>query len=284
MLLDWDDFKFVRALARAGTVREAGRLLGVHASTVIRRLDALEKRNQVKLFYRSREGMEPTAAGRDVLDTLDHVAEELEGVTRRLRAADTALSGRVRLCGPELLLMLVAEALRRFRAAYPAVALVLLANDAEFVDPRADLSLLVTRRPPEDLVGRNLRPFDVAVYGTPELLRDLAGPGAFAPALRVAHDGVGPPSEQDPAAGAADQALISASAAVRLAAIRAGQGFGCLPCVVGDAEPGLARLPDAVVQRPGDLWLLSHPDLRGVARVRAVADFVQGLFGVSRTG
>ena len=38
--MDWDDFRFVHTLARAGTVRQAGIMLGVHASTVVRRLDA----------------------------------------------------------------------------------------------------------------------------------------------------------------------------------------------------------------------------------------------------
>ena len=285
--MDWDDFKFVHALARKGTVREAGRLLGVHGSTVVRRLDALERRIQVKLFFRSREGMALTAAGREVLATLEQVAEELESVTRRLRAADTALSGTVRLCGPELLLMLVAEALRRFREAFPDVTLHLQPSGSDRVDPQADLSLLVTTQPPPDLVGRKLRPFDLAVYGRRALLDELAADGGFAPALRVddqrQHHGSEDLGSEELGSEEEGDALISASGAVRLAAIRSGQGIGLLPCLVGDRDPELVGWPDTELQRAGDLWLLNHPDLRGVARVRAVAEFVQGLLG-GRTG
>ena len=39
---DWDDFRFFAAVARAGSVRGAADRLGVNASTVTRRLDALE--------------------------------------------------------------------------------------------------------------------------------------------------------------------------------------------------------------------------------------------------
>lgn len=275
--MDWDDFKFVYALARAGTVREAGRLLGVHGSTVVRRLDALERRAQVKLFSRSREGMEPTAAGREVLATLEHVAEELESVTRRLRAADAALSGSVLLCGPELLLMLVAAQVRPFRESHPALTLHLQPGDGDRVDPHADLSLLITRQPPPDLVGRNLGPFDVAFYASAALLDELAVRPIAAPGLRVEALAADRPSALRTTTEA-DRELISASGSVRLAAIRAGQGFGPLPCLVGAAEPGLVQVPDTEVQHLGDVWLLSHPDLRGVPRVRAVARFVQDLF------
>ena len=92
--MDWDDFKFVLApLARAGTVRQqAGAVLGVHASTVVRRLDALERNLGVKLFSRTRDGMRLAPAGQEVLEALDRVALEMETITRRLRARDRSLS------------------------------------------------------------------------------------------------------------------------------------------------------------------------------------------------
>lgn len=59
-----------------------------------------------------------------------------------------------------------------------------------------------------------------------------------------------------------------------LDAIRAGLGRGVLPRAVGDAEPGLQHLdePEAVFER--ELWLLTHPELRRLARVRVVAGWL----------
>jgi DNA-binding transcriptional LysR family regulator len=283
--MDWDDFRFVHALARGGTVRQAGQLLGVHASTVIRRLDALERRVQVKLFSRSRDGMQPTAAGRELLSTLDAVARELETVTRRLRAADASLSGRLVLCGPELLLMAVAAHLRSFRDRYPALSLYLRARIGSAASEDADLTIRITREPPPDLVGRNLGPFAVALYGSPEYIRALAADGGSAGCLWVDdEEGMGLPHGLKAGAFAlVDRALASDSGAVRLAALRAGQGIGPLPCVVGDADPGLVRYPELPARTLSDIWLLSHPDLRGVARVRALVEFVQSVFGELQT-
>ncbi|OYY21053.1 MAG: hypothetical protein B7Y65_04835, partial [Azorhizobium sp. 35-67-15] len=57
-------------------------------------------------------------------------------------------------------------------------------------------------------------------------------------------------------------------------AAAAGIGLAVLPCFIGAATPGLVRLvaPDAAMV--ASLWLLTHPDLRATARVRAFMDHV----------
>jgi DNA-binding transcriptional LysR family regulator len=58
----------------------------------------------------------------------------------------------------------------------------------------------------------------------------------------------------------------------QLAAARAGLGLAVLPCFLADPEPALQR---ALPPEPGlasELWLLTHPDLRRTARVRAFMD------------
>jgi DNA-binding transcriptional LysR family regulator len=46
-----------------------------------------------------------------------------------------------------------------------------------------------------------------------------------------------------------------------------------LPCYVGTAVPGLVQLCSPMPELEGELWMVSHPDLRGTARVRAFLDF-----------
>jgi DNA-binding transcriptional LysR family regulator len=63
----------------------------------------------------------------------------------------------------------------------------------------------------------------------------------------------------------------------RMVAAEAGAGIAVLPCLLGDASKVLRRLG-----RPGDilhqdLWLLVHRELREVARIRVVFDFVTAL-------
>jgi DNA-binding transcriptional LysR family regulator len=47
-----------------------------------------------------------------------------------------------------------------------------------------------------------------------------------------------------------------------------------LPCFIGDLEPGLVRVLPPVTEMASVLWLLTHPDLRRTARVRAVLDLL----------
>ena len=54
-----------------------------------------------------------------------------------------------------------------------------------------------------------------------------------------------------------------------MSALRHGYGVGLLPRHVGDVEPWLTRLRLPEGGPLGDLWLLSHPDLRSNARLRA---------------
>ena len=58
-------------------------------------------------------------------------------------------------------------------------------------------------------------------------------------------------------------------------AVAAGVGLALLPCFVGAAMTGLARLCPPLPELSGELWLLTHPDLRNTARVRAFIDFVR---------
>src|SRR5262249_54055133 len=56
-------------------------------------------------------------------------------------------------------------------------------------------------------------------------------------------------------------------------AAAAGVGLVLLPCFAASAIPGLARLTPPMPELEGELWLITHPDLRNTARVRAFLDF-----------
>jgi DNA-binding transcriptional LysR family regulator len=59
----WDDFRFVLAVSRAGTLTSAAERLGCDQTTVTRRLKALEERLEMTLFDRLRGGIELTSVG-----------------------------------------------------------------------------------------------------------------------------------------------------------------------------------------------------------------------------
>jgi DNA-binding transcriptional LysR family regulator len=55
-------------------------------------------------------------------------------------------------------------------------------------------------------------------------------------------------------------------------AAASGMGLVVLPCYVGDLSAGLTRVGAPIAELGSALWLLTHPDLRRTARIRAVLD------------
>lgn len=52
-----------------------------------------------------------------------------------------------------------------------------------------------------------------------------------------------------------------------------GMGLGVLPCFMADVEPNLVRLtPEVLGTRTA--WLVAHPDVARIPRVRTVIDHV----------
>ena len=57
-------------------------------------------------------------------------------------------------------------------------------------------------------------------------------------------------------------------------AVETGIGVTRMPCFIGDKTPGLVRLPDVPLMPYLAIWVLTHADLRKVARVAVFTTFV----------
>lgn len=75
-------------------------------------------------------------------------------------------------------------------------------------------------------------------------------------------------------AGLASQVLCSDSTSTRLEATIAGVGISVQPHLFAKANPQLVRLLDEVVLPGHEMWLVFHNDLRHLARIRAVVEFI----------
>jgi DNA-binding transcriptional LysR family regulator len=72
--------------------------------------------------------------------------------------------------------------------------------------------------------------------------------------------------------------LKSQSVLLRIAAVRAGIGIALLPCGLCDRDPSLVRLPSVATVVGDSIWALTHPDLRGTARIRVLMNFLSESF------
>lgn len=277
-MLAWDDFRLVKAIAERRSLAGAADILGVNASTVFRRLGALEDRLGARLFERGRAGYGLTPAGDEMAAIADRMADDIVSFERRVLGQDLAPTGELRVTtNDSLLIHALTDVLAGFRRAYPEITLDIVVGNAvlNLSKRDADIALRVTRSPPETLVGRRLANIHWAVYGaaplkavdTVEALDHLPwiGPGEMLGFLQKwLRDVVGE-----------HRVVYRLSTVLGMAeAIAEGVGVGPLPCFIASRFPSLVRLYDPPGQTPPGLWILTHPDLRSSARVRAFMDHV----------
>jgi DNA-binding transcriptional LysR family regulator len=275
--MQWSDVQVFLAVVRAGTVRGAAVTMKIDASTVSRRIAALERSAGLRLFQRTAAGLVLTAPGKAMLESSERVGQELEQLTRRMAGHDRRLGGLVRVTFPGSFTALVHRAVGPFSRRHPVIEIELLTLDALVdIDGRqADIAIRAAAQPPEHLVGRRVASLAVAVYASGDYLRGHDGPIESAGHAWVDWDRrlASKPAFawlQKRVPGARRVAVRGLSTADVLQAVIAGVGIGALPCIVGDAEPSLVRLLDAPEEAWTSVWLLTHAELRPAARVRAV--------------
>lgn len=280
--MDWDDVRHFLALARTGSVRAAGSLLGVSHSTVARRVDALELRLGVKLFDRHRDGYLVTEAGREMMVSAERVEREMAALERGLAGQDARLEGPVRVtCTDPFIAKLLLPILGRLCEAHPGIELELDA-DAKNLDlskREADVALralLPTVPAPEHLIGRRIAPITLCNYVGAEHAARLDPEQGGRPG-RWLGSSMAKILEELVASSSYPEAPIWGtfpSMAVMAEAARSGLGMVMLPTYVGDPDPKLQRLAKPDLRHVADFWLLSHPDLRDNARLRATREAI----------
>jgi len=276
-MLDWDDLRVALALSRAGSLRSAARALRVSHSTVLRRVAALEDAAGVRLFERKGERYELTSAGHDACETAAELEEGVTALERRVQGLDLRLAGRIRVTLADPLLPAVLPLLKAFGDRYPEIELTLAVGIvyADLAQREADVALRIAAEPPPELVGRKVATVACGIYGSERYLAARAS----VPVGRL--DWVGwPPDSSMTFARWMAAHVPKARIALRVEtswairdAVDAELGVALLPCALGDAREGWRRVklvPD--VSAP--LWILTHRDLRGAARVRALRDFL----------
>jgi DNA-binding transcriptional LysR family regulator len=138
-------------------------------------------------------------------------------------------------------------------------------------------------RPREgELWGRKLEGVAWAVYGAPGLAAEVGALGGVADLARCPVIGWERTTARIVAADWLERAVPGAAMVFRTASLvnqavaaRAGIGLALLPCYLGDADPGLVRaLAEPVAEVAGELWIVTHADLKATARVRAFFETV----------
>ncbi len=283
---DWNDLKVILALYRGGSVAAAARILAVDASTVSRRLSAVETTLGTILINRGGREFHFTAEGQSAVAAAEAMERALSEANLAIRSSKSDLAGVVKIaCPPSIVHFLEAfEAVAS--AAYPELGIERLSSRApsDLAKGEADISIRSLGVVNLDLVVAHR--FDLgsciyasesylALHGTPKAPPDLkkhklvqyGAPFLDLPAFKWIED------YADPARSAVRVDSIDMARAL----IAEGRGVGALFCAIGDQTAGLARVfADPIDQM--ECAIVYHQSSRGSARIRAVLDLLIGNF------
>lgn len=281
-MANWDDYRFFTTLAQSGSVRASADRLGVNASTVTRRLDGLEGRLGVKLFVRSHSGLELTADGSQLFARLAPLATELGDLEATFSGWGEEIAGTIRLTLPDVLAIVLMPELAGFARDHPDVRLEFIPNyrELDLARGEADMAIRVTNQPPDNLIGRQLGESRLGVYGSRAYLglHDPVEAPESATWIESGIEGIRAPGFKKRYFPTVPLGVRCNSVLLQQAAVHAEMGITLLPCAVGDADPQLERLGALEALEAQPIWLLFHPDLRGVPRIRSLSDHIQSAF------
>jgi DNA-binding transcriptional LysR family regulator len=280
--IDWALWRSFLAILRAGSLSGAARALDVAHPTVRRHLDELEAKLGSPLFVRSPSGLIPT----ELANSLYEPAQIMEAAAAQLVRAASAdageVAGIVRITASEIVgVEVLPPILRALKVRHPGLSLELaITNSVEDVLRHdADIAVRMTRPVQTALLARKVGAIPLGLYaheswiarqGVPATLTEVIAAGSLIGydrqtdiirGLRTAGLSINP----------ADFGFRSDSDLAQLAALRAGLGVGICQCPLAARDPMLRRVLPSFFHEL-DTWLVIHPNLRGVARVRAAVD------------
>jgi DNA-binding transcriptional LysR family regulator len=281
---DWDDLRFFLAVARSGRLTAAARRLGADHATVSRRITSLEESLKAKLFERRPQGYALTGHGEQLLAKAESMETEALAIQSEIGGADMALSGTVRIGAPDGFgSTFLAPRFASLAKAYPGLELQLIAMPRLLSLSKREADVAITLAPPKEgkVVARKLCDYRLGLYAAQGYL-DAMPPIAAAEDL-FAHRIVGyiddliftPELDYlDEVAKGLRAQIQSSSVLAQMNAVAAGAGIGVIHHFMAVDEPRLVPVLPESVSITRSFWLLVHADLKDVARVRAVVDFI----------
>ena len=279
--LDWNDLRYILCLSRTGRIAGAARKLGVNETTVARRIARVEGLLGVRMFERDAGVLRPTDSGQIVVRRAERIELDVDAVKDGVTSADSVAVGKVRVTAVPLVLnYILIPALPDLLRSQTRLQLELAADhrNLSVTNREADIALRMAR-PDNDYraVAHRVGIVDYAVYGVSAARRPLPWITYEASWSHLPHARwMAKAVASDPEARIS--VVVVNDSELALNAVRAGLGRSLLPCRIGDGVPEVCRLsgPKPVLSR--EMWLIVHPDLKHLARVRAVIAWIERLF------
>ena len=272
---NWDDYRVILALYRGKSLRQAAKSLNLNHSTVCRRVAQLNHKYAAPIFESTPTGFVLTPLGVSLLASAEKIEEFALQDLRLKRGAQIDLQGSITLSiPPPIVQYLLLDSLLEFQQLYPQISLN-IHTSYQLVDldrSEADVVVRASNSPPEHLVGRRLFAIAVAYYASRDYLNQT--PIQDYRWITSTFDGSTPDWLRDTPWPDAQVALKIDDLVLRHHAAAAGKGLIRGACYIAQTFSQLVRVDNHQAFPFQDLWILTHPDLRQVGRIKLLMSFL----------
>jgi DNA-binding transcriptional LysR family regulator len=284
--VEWDEIQVFLAAFHAGSTAGAARKLGLHQSTVSRRLSALEDELGFRLFDRVPEGLVPTTAALDAIASAEAMRDAAQRFTMELQDRDQRIAGTVRVAVfTELTRALIIPKLPELVRAHPGLSIELVESTGVSDLTRREADIAIRLVPPQsgDLVYKRVSSFGFGVYVSKASCGfDPSRPPPLDALRWIRWDEslsfLAEARWQRQIAPAAEVVLTCADQGTILAAVEAGLGAAVLPVPLARLHPSLVEIHS---QSAPDLrqavYLVAHRALRHLPRYDVIWSFLAAL-------
>jgi DNA-binding transcriptional LysR family regulator len=275
---NWDEIRTAYLVARLGTVSGAAEVLGVHHATVIRHVDALEKRLGTKLFQRHARGYAPTEAGHDLMAVADNAEGQFTQMASRIKGQGDRVSGELVVTAISGMARQITPVLASFQRDHPDVSIRYLSDMRLFrLDHgEAHVAIRAGTMPKEsDYVVQPLAQLRIGLYASQDYVQRHGRPSG--PQDFGAHRFIGTDTANSRAPFYAwlQQHVPEQNIVFRVTevvatepAVRQGIGIGFVRPVDALAEPALVEIMPAMPEWSSQLWAVTHVDLHRTLKVQ----------------
>lgn len=276
--LNWDDLKFVLAVARAGSVNAAAQALQVNHATILRRVASFEDAHNIIIFGRETKGYTVTADAVPIIEAIRAVESSIDAMERVIAGKGENLEGSIHVTSTDSLCRtILPPIIRKFHQLHPDLKIELSVTNARL--NLAKLDAEVTIRPakalPSDLVGVKSVEMSFGVYGTPGYIAqnpstDLGAHCWMGVTDLLGRSPVGTWQSQLPKNAIA----FRADSFVTLADMaETGIGLAMIPTCLANHSETLIPAPQFPEKLGTNVWVAAHKDLYDVPRIAVLTRY-----------
>jgi DNA-binding transcriptional LysR family regulator len=276
---NWDEIRTAYHVARLGTVSGAAEVLGVHHATVIRHIDALERRLGTKLFQRHARGYTPTEAGRDLLAVAQTTEEQFAHLSSRIKGQGETVTGELVVTSIAGIADLLTPVMVGFQEKWPDVRVRFLTDMRVFRLDYGEAHVAIRAgngaEEPDNVVQPLVR-MRTGLYASRAYVERHGLPASEAEFERhrfvcTDNDVTRAPFHRWLRASVAPDRIAYAATepAALEAAVREGAGIGFIAAYRGSEDPDLVEVLPPRPEWEAQLRIVTHVDLHRTRKVQA---------------